>query len=53
MLAPGALFSPQQTPGTWLRINIATSQNPAMLKCLDIPRVKLRPAVNRVTTRYG
>jgi DNA-binding transcriptional MocR family regulator len=42
LLAPGALFSPQQTPGTWLRINIATSQNPAMLKWLDKTLVKLR-----------
>jgi DNA-binding transcriptional MocR family regulator len=42
LLAPGALFSPQQTPSTWLRINIATSQNPAMLKWLDTTLVKLR-----------
>ena len=42
LLAPGALFSPQQTPGSWLRINIATSQNPAMLKWLDQTLVKLR-----------
>lgn len=42
LLAPGALFSPQQTPGTWLRINIATSQNQAMLKWLDKTLEKLR-----------
>jgi DNA-binding transcriptional MocR family regulator len=42
LLAPGALFSPQQTPSTWLRINIATSQNPAMLKWLDKTLEKLR-----------
>ena len=32
LLAPGAIFSPQQTPSTWMRLNFATSQNPAMLK---------------------
>jgi DNA-binding transcriptional MocR family regulator len=42
LLAPGALFSPQQTPGTWLRMNIATSQNPAMLRWLDKVLVQLR-----------
>jgi DNA-binding transcriptional MocR family regulator len=42
LLAPGALFSPQQTPGSWLRINIATSQNPALLKWLDKTLEKLR-----------
>lgn len=42
LLAPGALFSPQQTPGSWLRINIATSQNPAMLKWLDQTLTTLR-----------
>jgi DNA-binding transcriptional MocR family regulator len=46
LLAPGALFSPQQTPGTWLRINIASSQNPAMLKWLDTTLVKLRQRGN-------
>jgi DNA-binding transcriptional MocR family regulator len=35
LLAPGALFSPQQTPGHWMRINIATSDDPGMLKWLD------------------
>lgn len=42
LLAPGALFSPMQTPSTWLRMNIATSQNPEMLKWLDKTLVKLR-----------
>lgn len=32
LLAPGAIFSPQQTPSTWMRMNFATSENPAMLK---------------------
>jgi DNA-binding transcriptional MocR family regulator len=42
LLAPGALFSPLQTPSTWMRMNIATSQNPAMLKWLDKTLVTLR-----------
>ncbi|MBH2020470.1 MAG: PLP-dependent aminotransferase family protein [Burkholderiales bacterium] len=42
LLAPGALFSPQQTPSTWLRMNIATSQNPAMLHWLDQALAQLR-----------
>lgn len=35
LLAPGALFSPVQAPSTWLRMNIATSQNPDMLGWLE------------------
>lgn len=42
LLAPGALFSPLQTPSTWLRMNIATSQNPAMLKWLATTLAQLR-----------
>ena len=42
LLAPGALFSPRQAPSTWLRMNIATSDNPAMLKWLDAALVQLR-----------
>lgn len=42
LLAPGALFSPQQTPSTWMRINIATSQNPAMLRWLEKALAQLR-----------
>ena len=42
LLAPGALFSPQQTPSTWLRMNIATSQNPAMLQWLAKTLARLR-----------
>jgi DNA-binding transcriptional MocR family regulator len=42
LLAPGALFSPQQTPSTFLRMNIATSQNPVVLKWLDATLKMLR-----------
>ena len=42
LLAPGALFSPLQTPSTWLRMNITTSQNPAMLKWLASTLEQLR-----------
>jgi len=42
LLAPGALFSPQQSPSTWLRMNIATSQNPAMLAWLERTLAQLR-----------
>jgi len=35
LLAPGALFSPQQAPSTFMRMNIATSQNPAVLSWLE------------------
>lgn len=42
LLAPGALFSPRQTPSTWIRMNIATSQHPAMLKWLDTTLAQLR-----------
>lgn len=34
LFAPGALFSAQQTPGPWLRMNITTSDDPGMLKWL-------------------
>lgn len=44
LLAPGAIFSPQQTPSTWMRINIATSQNPAMLKWMAKTLDQLRKA---------
>ena len=42
LLAPGALFSPQQTPSTFMRMNIATSQNPALLKWLEATLKTLR-----------
>jgi DNA-binding transcriptional MocR family regulator len=32
--APGSLFSPNQLPSTWMRFNVATSQNPAMWRAL-------------------
>jgi len=41
LLAPGALFSPQQTPSTFMRMNIATSQNPALLQWLEAALKKL------------
>jgi DNA-binding transcriptional MocR family regulator len=34
LAAPGSLFSPSQLPSTWMRFNVATSQNPAMWKVL-------------------
>jgi DNA-binding transcriptional MocR family regulator len=42
LLAPGALFSPHQTPSTWMRMNIATSQHPVMLRWLDKTLKQLR-----------
>ena len=45
LLAPGALFSPQQTPSTFMRMNIATSQNPALLKWLEATLKTLRRGV--------
>ncbi|MBK1685261.1 PLP-dependent aminotransferase family protein [Rhodoferax fermentans] len=42
LLAPGALFSPQQSPSTFMRMNIATSQNPAVLKWLETTLNQLR-----------
>ena len=42
LLAPGALFSPQQMPSTFMRMNIATSQNPAVLKWLEATLKTLR-----------
>ena len=44
LLAPGAIFSPQQAPSTWMRLNIATSQNPAMLKWMAKTLDQLRGA---------
>jgi DNA-binding transcriptional MocR family regulator len=42
LLAPGALFSPQQTPSTFIRMNIATSQNTVVLKWLEATLKTLR-----------
>lgn len=44
LLAPGAIFSPQQTPSTWMRLNFTTSQNPAMLKWMAKTLDHLRSA---------
>jgi DNA-binding transcriptional MocR family regulator len=44
LLAPGALFSPYQSSSTWIRMNIATSQNPLVLKWLEHALAKLRAA---------
>lgn len=39
MLAPGNLFRPHQEPSPWLRFNVASSEDPAMLRFLeDLPR---------------
>ena len=50
LLAPGAIFSPQQTPSTWMRLNIATSQNPAMLKWMAKTLDQLRTTQARAST---
>jgi DNA-binding transcriptional MocR family regulator len=36
--APGSLFSPTQLPSSWMRFNVASSQNPAMWKALEKAR---------------
>jgi DNA-binding transcriptional MocR family regulator len=38
LAAPGSLFSPTQLPSTWMRFNVASSQNPAMWKALHKAR---------------
>ncbi|ODU62621.1 MAG: hypothetical protein ABT05_07320 [Lautropia sp. SCN 66-9] len=35
LMAPGSLFLPDQRPSSWMRLNIATSTNPAMIEQLD------------------
>lgn len=50
LLAPGAIFSPQQTPSTWMRVNFATSQNPAMLKWMAKTLDQLRAQRSQVPT---
>ncbi len=50
LLAPGAIFSPQQLPSTWMRLNIATSQNPTMLKWMTKTLDQLRNAQARAST---
>ena len=34
LAAPGSLFCPSQLPSTWMRFNVASSQNPAMWRAL-------------------
>ena len=40
LAAPGSLFSPTQLPSTWMRFNVASSQNPAMWKALQKARAR-------------
>jgi len=35
LAAPGSLFCPSQLPSTWMRFNVASSQNPAMWRALQ------------------
>jgi DNA-binding transcriptional MocR family regulator len=44
LFAPGALFSPSQTPGCWLRMNITTCDDPGMQAWLVRALVQLRSA---------
>ncbi len=44
LAAPGSLFSPSQLPSTWMRFNVASSQNPAMWRALHKARAEHRPA---------
>jgi DNA-binding transcriptional MocR family regulator len=34
LMAPGSLFMPDQRPSSWMRFNVATSGDPAMIDCL-------------------
>ena len=45
LFAPGALFSPSQTPNTMLRMNAVTSSNPAMLDWLERTLGTLRQSI--------
>ena len=38
LAAPGSLFCPSQLPSTWMRFNVASSQNPAMWRALQKAR---------------
>ncbi|TXD99890.1 PLP-dependent aminotransferase family protein [Mitsuaria sp. TWR114] len=42
LIAPGILFSPTRTPGTLMRINFATSQDPKFWHALERAREALR-----------
>jgi DNA-binding transcriptional MocR family regulator len=35
LLAPGALFSPAQLPSSWMRLNVASAQEPAVWRFLE------------------
>ena len=35
LMAPGSLFSPDQRPSSWMRLNVATSLEPRMLSALQ------------------
>jgi DNA-binding transcriptional MocR family regulator len=35
LLAPGSLFSPHQLPSTWMRLNVATLQEPAVWRFFE------------------
>jgi DNA-binding transcriptional MocR family regulator len=35
LLAPGSLFSPSQQPSTWMRLNLAALQDPAVWRLLE------------------
>ena len=43
LAAPGSLFSPTQLPSTWMRFNVASSQDPAMWRALGETRREGRP----------
>ncbi len=38
LAAPGSLFSPSQLPSTWMRFNVASSEDPAMWRALQYAR---------------
>ncbi|MEZ5741734.1 MAG: PLP-dependent aminotransferase family protein [Burkholderiaceae bacterium] len=44
LMAPGSLFMPDQRPSAWMRFNVATSGDPAMIECLARTLVQLRDA---------
>ena len=41
LAAPGSLFSPNQLASTWMRFNVASSQNPAMWRALHAARASV------------
>ena len=44
LMAPGSLFSPSQAPGTRMRFNVTTLQNPKMLAALAESIAAVRPS---------